>query len=790
MPEWQLLPFAVVRMAGFPMSEIAHLQNEEVVRYAERIRVAEESRRRAARGRRENRSDATSAENAATAVDKATADFAHVLKQSVADVSRHLHKTFRRDPLLRASLMLSNENGWSRLRPWLDKDLPRQLVKQDRRNAEALAMYLQRVCTKNDTASHYGPFAPAEFTGRRAALRVDSTRLRYPLLSRWATNEIVRTMQRDPTLQPSLKVRAHPGYSHEADASYLVVLDHTRRATFLRDVMRCEVLDFSREAVQFMNAVRESSVLEHRGALELAVNYGLTQDQFNDLLASGVLQLGPFVPYGEGDPLPYLIEAVPPDHPTRLLLQRCVDSVSAFGNRQRPDDLHRLEAVNAAVHTLAPIVEDDKQGATFYSDRSFVHEECIGPLRSLQLPESVRAEVQRLSQPLLDLFMLRPRVCHSVRRTAQAQWFSSTFADRSITVREYVTACLSDPHGLRDIAEEVAQAGRDVDDAVHSALQVASSTSRHELDPTALADVVRRLDQDEPAICNPDIMVQAASLSAIENNDFEIVVGDLHADEDNLTHSLFGPYLNAFFPTLPAIVRAAYESLLRPSEQLLDVTLYHRNKTFLRQSIGLPDLELQDIAPASSQKLYLSDLSISRTPTGLRLHRHGFDESFRLVALPLAWTGIDFNPFETFGFPQRDGAPLLPLAQASHLPRLSVGRCVLQREIWSIPADDIPRGSLENVVLECQRLRLRHNLPRQIFVKSTNEPKPVYVDFNSPLLLKNFASMARKTTNSLVLQEVFPDSEGLWNHAFGIPVTSELRCTAVSASYAAEGVPS
>lgn len=155
---------------------------------------------------------------------------------------------------------------------------------------------------------------------------------------------------------------------------------------------------------------------------------------------------------------------------------------------------------------------------------------------------------------------------------------------------------------------------------------------------------------------------------------------------------------------------------------------------------------------------------------------------------PATWMDrCGFNPFELFGFPQRDGTPLLPLADNSHLARLSADRCVLQREIWAVSSEEIPKSSLATIVLDSQRLRHRRGRSKRVFVTRVEKPKPDYMNFNSPLLLRTLSAMARKSPKPLVMQEVFPGRGGLWNETFGHAVTSELRCTAVSSTSNSEG---
>ena len=56
----------------------------------------------------------------------------------------------------------------------------------------------------------------------------------------------------------------------------------------------------------------------------------------------------------------------------------------------------------------------------------------------------------------------------------------------------------------------------------------------------------------------------------------------------------------------------------------------------------------------------------------------------------------------------------------------------------------------------------------------------MFVDLDSPLLVKAFAALCRDTSEDVVVQEMFPSRAGLWVDWGDGPVTSELRCTAVT----------
>ena len=70
----------------------------------------------------------------------------------------------------------------------------------------------------------------------------------------------------------------------------------------------------------------------------------------------------------------------------------------------------------------------------------------------------------------------------------------------------------------------------------------------------------------------------------------------------------------------------------------------------------------------------------------------------------------------------------------------AVARTVLFRRRWRFDGSGMPGG--EAPVMDCSkfvgvaRWRERHGLPRHVFVHSSTDPKPFYVDLDSPLLVE------------------------------------------------------
>ena len=83
----------------------------------------------------------------------------------------------------------------------------------------------------------------------------------------------------------------------------------------------------------------------------------------------------------------------------------------------------------------------------------------------------------------------------------------------------------------------------------------------------------------------------------------------------------------------------------------------------------------------------------------------------------------------------------------------------------------------------------RHGMPRFVFVKTPIEPKPIYIDFASPIYVRILAKLIRQTTESewvdpkITISEMYPAHDELWlTDADGERYTSELRLVALDTS--------
>ncbi len=106
-------------------------------------------------------------------------------------------------------------------------------------------------------------------------------------------------------------------------------------------------------------------------------------------------------------------------------------------------------------------------------------------------------------------------------------------------------------------------------------------------------------------------------------------------------------------------------------------------------------------------------------------------------------------------------------------PRFVSGKVVLFRERWTFRPGEWPGSSRgrslappEELFLEAARWRHRHRLPRHVFVHSSADPKPRYMDLESPLftdlLQRTAAEGEDDRARELHVTEILPGPDDLW----------------------------
>ncbi|WP_103545079.1 lantibiotic dehydratase [Streptomyces sp. SM1] len=703
--------------------------------------------------------------------------FAEELSAAAVDTARHLQHIAGR-PRFQAALAWQNpavlRTGiapFLRWTPGVDKrsSMPRQ-------REELVAHYWQRFCVKNDTIGFFGPVGWGRWNPSAPhAVTVDAGRdflaAQEVYFSGWAVDALAKVLAEDPEL-----MRWIP----------------PRRMSFVR----CEdgavqvpgrpaqpVGELQQAVLRHCDGTRHTAAI----AAELDLDPGEVDAIVGELVRRRWVAQRLEVPAAThpDQALRRILERVP-DEPARdralaklAVLERGRDAVRAAGT-----DADALTAAIGALEAdFAALTDSDAQRAK--GTRT-------APCRGLVYSDARRSATATAGPALLE--HLEPlQLCLTA-----ARWMTNRFADairaRLRTVHDRLSAdgtpvdlatlwmhTLPSPHP--DAGDLIDTAQAELRAKWARILDLPPDARRVRLTTAELADRVRR-EFAEPGdgwslarYISPDLLVVAEDADAVARGDVGLVLGEMHCALNTMGASLFvhqhpdrdrliaettrdfpGPRL---LPTLPKELPLRWSTRSRPS---LDRPEDHY--------VTLVD---QTGDPHRPNSVPSADVRVE-------------DRDGRLTAVLPDGTAHDVLDAYANTLTQRvmDRFTLRP--EGEHTPRITIDRMTVARETWQLPVGDVDFADEKSEAARFVRARhwqRRHDLPRFVFVVSPTEPRPFYVDFDSPVYVTILAKAARRLARKdpgarLKVSEMLPTPEQAWlTDADGHRYTSELRFVAV-----------
>jgi len=264
-----------------------------------------------------------------------------------------------------------------------------------------------------------------------------------------------------------------------------------------------------------------------------------------------------------------------------------------------------------------------------------------------------------------------------------------------------------------------------------------------------------------------DLQIAARDEAAVAAGEFLAVIGDVHPGANPLAQAALvnrHPDPPAMLRSIVNVVGRGVPVLLPPYGPGLGVDARTAPVT---PDGGVYIAALPDTRAGESQRTWLPDELF--VEAGDLVDRRG---QLRVPLLEVFWLPI-------FTFTAALGAFDLSPDQP-HAPRVTVGRTVLRRESWTVPARDVPQRAQEVPSFARDR-----GMPRRVFTKSPLERKPMYLDIDSPALARILCRQARHAAaaapaTQIRFTEMLRAPEQCWlQDPDGQRYVSELRIVAV-----------
>ncbi|MFD2762618.1 lantibiotic dehydratase [Micromonospora eburnea] len=750
---WRLWDQFSLRGAGFPADGVLRLVDDELALAADRIGLPPGSPRSAGAAPAASAAEWKAFEEsfAASAVKSA------LTLQSAAAT-----------PEFRTAVAWQNRVVLGRaVQPYLSWRPTAARTSQVRQREELVAHYWQRLCVKNDTIGFFGPVGWGRYDPTVPGLAVDPGRGLVAettvYFASWAIDGLARSIGADPVL-----------------AGWVA----PRRVPFVRVDGRTVSLP-GRPAQQLTPELSE--VLDRcdgtRPALRIGQELGHdVTEALTELVRRRLVVWRLDIPadaYPERHLRAWLATVEDP-----AARQRGLDKLAVLEHhRERVREATRPGELSAAMAAL----EDDfvaltetaatrEKGATTAPGRALVYSDC-------RRAASVRVGPEVLSA----LAPLDPLL-------TSATWLTSALAERvmararrvfdrlagPVDLATFWFACMPILHGeaVSDVTELQAEFwARWV-----RLLRIDDGARRVVLSLADLADRVREVF-DAPGggwptarYLSPDVMIAATDAEAVGRGEFELVLGELHVAINTLGASL---YLNQH-PNPAELVELTDRDYPEPRLMpLISKENRSRLSTRIRYSLARPEdyyVALVDFTADPHRPRTVNSADVSVRAHGERL----------VAVLP---DGAEFDVVDVFSHVLTslvlDRWRILP--ERDHTPRVTVDKLVLARETWRFAADQLAFAEEKTEArrfVRARRWATTHQLPRYVFVTSPAEPRPLFVDFDSPVYVNLLAKAARRLVRKdpgarLTVTEMLPTPEQTWlTDDRGDRYTSELRFVA------------
>lgn len=677
------------------------------------------------------------------------------------------------------ALFLSSPSACASLR----EPVTMPLRKHERQVLRRLALYLQRFATKCDTNSFFGPAwwggvgqapellafaAPEQFAIAR----------RHVCWTHWAVSSFAAAIAADSAVCERLPVRPAPGATMELSTA--PATGEAGGTAWLTNFAATppktgEPISLSPDEAAIFAAARETGG-EYTTA-ELCAGDEGRRLALERLIARGLLRRDLEIPSGLAEPLAWLaryVEALP--EPDRMRWQPLLAEAEAARARYEAGNLacRQRESARLAETFEQVCATPAARGAgTFYSDRWLLFEEAQRDWRQCDLGEPFTATIANDVLPTVYVLMDIECLRHRLRQEVVARWLAETFAgEETVPLPRMLARAERDP-ALAEALGAVEQEVRPRAEELTRWLCAGNTEQRH----AAIAREAMRARATSvemlPCVVNPDLMLAASSPAAANRGDGYWVLGELHTGQDLLAHNSLVP-LHPDQAGARAAMAREYARIV-PGVTVAEPVMEHTDKTKVVLPHALPQIEFSgralDCLPGDGDtspirlragelfvrwegghpQLYapgIGPVLLTRTPVWAPYNRTSV---LNVFALPHC------NRFEGQIFRYPDGC--------DHFPRVTMGALVLHRETWWVrprPDWQIKSGYSLALWREVRMWAERAGLPERVFVRFSDEPKPVFVDMRSPVLVHWLAGKLATARRPAQVTEFLPDVDHLW----------------------------
>lgn len=829
---WALWRCMALRSTGFPVSHVLRLASPECGAAADRLAAAEESARgvrafahgeidralaaihssgewdvsqtRAPLLRARKRLEAGKLPQTATGVAQADRsleafraaseevetvrqDFSRAYADAVACTSKEIRRVFDED-MFREALIWQNRHAFNRVAQSYSRheSAPHARDRNQRRDEELLASYLQRYCVKNESIGFFTPIGWARFVEQDEAIitrpgsaLVTSRKVYFEF---WGIKALADKIAAEAEVLRWVSPRRMPYVCLEGNTLHVPMTGPMMLPPLMAAVLHA--CDGKRTAHDVAAVLRVNRAFGLRSDEEV---FAILRQLHARKLIAWEFSL-PLVP-GTEMRLRRRLERIQPESLRASALSSLdeLERERASVARAAGDSAQLDQALGKLEETFTRLTGLDatKSHGKTYAARTLVYEDCrrdidvrLGPdvLESLGPPLSLLLTSARwVSHKVAELYV--PALHEVYERLARAGGSRLVNAATFWVQIQPLIFGEKRERPYEELEPQLQQRWAQVLSLPQAERHLHYTTE------TLRPRVLEAFDAPHPGWMaarqhNPDILIAAESTEAIRRGEYVWVLGELHVSQNTIGAA-------SFFNQHPAP-----EELLRmlehdfPEPRIVPLMPSSWETSTVRTCVALlspkdwrVEFTQDSVADDGENVLAIGDLVVEKTAGGLVMRTRDGRVHFDVIeSIGEALSLMVVNAMKI-------------LSHGSHNPRVTIDRLVICRESWSVFASELAFAEVKAEAarfLATRKWAASHGMPRFMFVKASTEVKPFYLDLDSPVYVDIFAKVIRQASRPggadgrITLSEMLPRPDQAWlPDAEGRHYTSELRMTAV-----------
>ncbi len=729
---------------------------------------------------------------------------AEFVQHMVADAPRlsQAIRTALQNESFQEAIIWQNRQAYHQRVEWFLRQPSHKSDQRIRETERLLANYLQRYCVKNDTIGFFGPVGWGKLSADEVAITYQPGQTllarRHLYVEHWGVEVLAQTFGQIAELRPWLPPRLLPFFYVEGTTLHLpMVTNWLRQGSLpfpLRDTFELSPTQY--RLLQLCDGQRLARDIARELLADLTLNLTTEAEvyQLLDQLANlGVLRWTLEIPLtlDAMETLRHRLNQIT-DSALQQPLLTALDQLTT-AQAKVAQAAGQAEQLNQAIGELEDTftqltgVSAQRAAGKYYAGRTLVYEDCQRDMTMTLGTEFLARLGAPLSLLLTSARWFTYRVAQQYRASFTtiyeqlAQQIGSPIIDfYSFSLQALPLLQNENCPQLDMVTRELQQHWANILTNC-SQTQVGNEKNLIYRSQDLQAQVEAIFGAPHPGwnlarYRSPDIMIAAPSVEAMQRGDYQLILGELH-----LFNTLARACLVAQHPNPSELFAIREQDIPEPGLVPLPSPEWNTQRATIAL-VSPQDIWLAyDATPPPhhspiNQSVAIGELVVEQTDKGLQIRTRD--------------RRLNFDIIEFFGYTLSNKVMAFPaiLPPRNHQPRLTIDEVVIARESWCFNVSELPFAELKDSsaqFLAAHRWAKTHGLPRFLFVKSPNEPKPFYVDLSSPVYVSILAQTARRLADSemvnpIRLTEMLPTFDQIWlNDAIGQRYTSELRLVAL-----------